>query len=159
MDPLGHYKELGEAPPCKEKRGSGSAVSDRDDITALVHSYAELLDSGRLSDVVALFSRATWRSAGTRTSVVTMSEEEVRATYDRVILYEDGTPRTHHLITNLTIEVAGETDEASGSCYFTVLQGIEPGRPIEIILSGRYSDRYRKDEQGWYFTDRVFTRT
>ncbi len=131
-------------------------MSDRDDITALVHRYAELLDSGRLSDVLALFSRATWRSAAAGTSVVTLTREEVKATYDRVILYADGTPRTHHLITNLTIEVADGGVEASGNCYFTVLQGIEPGQPIETILSGRYADRYRKDEQGWYFVDRVF---
>ena len=131
-------------------------MSDRDDITSLVHRYAELLDSGRLSDVVALFSRATWRSAGNGTSVVTLTKEEVRATYDRVILYADGTPRTHHLITNLTIDLADSADDASATCYFTVLQGIDVGKPIETILSGRYSDRFRKDGQGWYFTDRVF---
>ena len=131
-------------------------MSDRDDITSLVHRYAELLDSGRLSDVVALFSRATWRSAGSGTSVVTLTKEEVRAIYDRVILYADGTPRTHHLITNLTIDLADSADDASATCYFTVLQGIDAGKPIETILSGRYSDRFRKDDQGWYFTDRVF---
>jgi hypothetical protein len=131
-------------------------MSDRDDITALVHRYATLLDSGRISDVVELFSRATWRSAAKGSSVVTLTREEVKATYDRVILYADGTPRTHHLITNLTIDLTEDANEASGECYFTVLQGVEPGDPLETVLSGRYSDRYRKDEQGWYFADRVF---
>ncbi len=88
--------------------------------------------------------------------MVTLTKEEVKATYDRVILYADGTPRTHHLITNLTIDLADGVDDASATCYFTVLQGIDTGKPIETILSGRYSDRFRKDDQGWYFVDRVF---
>jgi hypothetical protein len=131
-------------------------MSDRDDIAALVHRYASLLDSGRISDVVELFSRATWRSAAKGSPVVTLTTEEVKATYDCVILYDDGTPRTHHLITNLTIDMTEGADEAAGECYFTVLQGVEPGDPLETVLSGRYTDRYRKDEQGWYFADRVF---
>ena len=131
-------------------------MSDRDEITALVHRYAELLDSGQLSDVVALFSRATWRSARPGGSVVTLTAEEVRTTYDRVILYSDGTPRTHHLITNLTIDLVDGAGAATASCYFTVLQGIDPGKPLEAILTGRYSDRFHKDDQGWYFVDRVF---
>ena len=149
---VGGVPAAGISPLDHEER----TLSDRDDITSLVHRYATLLDSGRLSDVVALFSRATWRSARAGHSVVTLTNEEVKATYDRVILYADGTPRTHHLITNLTIDVAEGADDASGSCYFTVLQGIDPGQPIETILSGRYSDRFRRDDQGWYFVDRVF---
>ena len=40
-------------------------MGDRDEITALVHRYAELLDGGDLDAVVALFAHTTWRSAGT----------------------------------------------------------------------------------------------
>ena len=36
----------------------------RDDITVLVHRYAELLDGGDVEGVVAMFSRATWRDMG-----------------------------------------------------------------------------------------------
>jgi 3-phenylpropionate/cinnamic acid dioxygenase small subunit len=128
-------------------------MGDRDEITALVHRYAELLDGGDLDAVVALFAHATWRSAGT--GAVLRSPEEIRAVYERIMLY-DGAPRTRHLINNLTIELVDGDDDASGRCYYTVLQGGEPGTPIQTILAGRYEDRYRRGADGWEFADRLF---
>ena len=57
---------------------------------------------------------------------------------------------------NLIIDVVDGADEASGRCYYTVLQGGEPGAPIEPILAGRYVDRYRRGSDGWRFADREF---
>ena len=37
-------------------------MSDADEITALVHSYARLLDRGDVDGVAALFEHSTWRS-------------------------------------------------------------------------------------------------
>jgi len=37
-----------------------------------------------------------------------------------------------------------------------VLQGVETGGPINVILSGRYVDRYRRGPDGWEFADRLF---
>ncbi len=128
-------------------------MGDRDEITALVHRYAELLDGGDLDAVVALFAHATWRSAGT--GAVLRTPEEIRAVYERIVLY-DGAPRTRHLINNLTIELVDGDDDASGRCYYTVLQGGEPGTPIQTILAGRYEDRYRRGADGWEFADRLF---
>ena len=62
-------------------------VGDRDEITALVYRYAELLDGGDIDGVVALFADATWRSAATGT--VLRSPEEIRAVYER-IMPDDG---------------------------------------------------------------------
>jgi hypothetical protein len=76
--------------------------------------------------------------------------------YDRIVLYADGTPRTRHLMTNVTIEVEPSGQAAAGGCTFTVLQGIVPGEPIQVILCGRYVDRYRKSEGRWQFADRLF---
>lgn len=128
-------------------------MGDIEDITALVHSYAELLDSGELDAVAALFADATWRSE--TTGQVLRGADEVRKVYDHIVLY-DGTPRTKHLITNLTISVDPEGSSATGQCYFTVLQGVVPGQPIEPVLSGRYVDRYRKVAGRWQFADRLF---
>jgi 3-phenylpropionate/cinnamic acid dioxygenase small subunit len=128
-------------------------VSDRDDISALVYRYAELLDAGDLDAVTDMFTDASWRSAAT--GAVLTTREEVRAVYDRVILY-DGVPRTRHLMDNLIVDVDDGADEASGRCYYTVLQGGEPGAPIVPILSGRYLDRYRRGPDGWRFADREF---
>jgi 3-phenylpropionate/cinnamic acid dioxygenase small subunit len=128
-------------------------MGDRDEITALVHRYAELLDGGDLEAVVALFAHATWRSAGT--GAVLRTPEEIRPVYERIMLY-DGAPRTRHLINNLTIDLVDGDDDASGRCYYTVLQGGEPGTPIQTILAGRYEDRYRRGADGWEFADRLF---
>jgi SnoaL-like domain len=128
-------------------------TSDVLEITALVNRYGELIDTGQLEAVVDLFDGATWRSAAT--GEILRSREEVRAVYGRIILY-DGTPRTRHLMSNLSIELDDDLDQASGQCCFTVLQGIEPGEPIQTILAGRYHDRYRRTEAGWRFSDRLF---
>ena len=76
--------------------------------------------------------------------------------YDRVILYEDGTPRTRHLMTNLIIDLVDGADVATGRSYFTVLQGVDAGSPIQTILAGRYHDQYRRTSEGWQFAERVF---
>jgi 3-phenylpropionate/cinnamic acid dioxygenase small subunit len=128
-------------------------MADRDDITALVHRYAELLDAGDLDGVVGLFSRATWRSAAS--GAVLRTPEEIRAVYESIVMY-DGAPRTRHLINNLVIEIDDGADEATGRCTYTVLQNVEPGDPIQIVLVGRYDDRYGRGPDGWHLTDRLF---
>jgi 3-phenylpropionate/cinnamic acid dioxygenase small subunit len=128
-------------------------VADRDEISALVYRYAELLDGGDLDGVTDMFADATWRSAANGT--VLRTRDEVHAVYDRVILY-DGVPRTRHLMDNLIIDLVDGADEAAGRCYYTVLQGGEPGTPIAPILAGRYVDRYQRGPGGWRFADREF---
>jgi len=128
-------------------------MSDQAEITALVHAYAGRLDAGDFEGVAALFEEATWRSEST--GEVRRGREEVRAVYERVRLY-DGSPRTKHLITNLTIDVEPDVDRAAAECCFTVLQGIEAGEPIQIILSGRYVDRFERSAGVWRFSDRLF---
>jgi 3-phenylpropionate/cinnamic acid dioxygenase small subunit len=129
-------------------------VADRDEISALVYRYAELLDRGDLDAVTDMFADATWRSAAT--DQVLTTRDEVRAVYDRIVLY-DGVPRTRHLMDNLIIELDDGADEATGRCYYTVLQQPDgPGTPIAPILSGRYVDRYRRGPDGWRFADREF---
>jgi 3-phenylpropionate/cinnamic acid dioxygenase small subunit len=128
-------------------------VGDRDEIAALVYRYAELLDGGDFDGVVAMFADATWRSA--LTGAVLRTPEEIRAVYDRIKLY-DGTPKTQHLMSNLTIDLVEGADEATGRCYYTVLQGLEPGQPLQAIVAGRYVDGYRRGADGWRFADRQF---
>lgn len=128
-------------------------MGDRDEIATLVYRYAELLDSGDMDAVVALFADATWRSAAT--GAVLRSPEEIRAVYDRIMLY-DGTPKTQHVMSNLVIDLVEGADEATGRCYYTVLQGLVADEPLQPILAGRYVDRYRRGPDGWQFADRLF---
>ena len=126
-------------------------VKDVGAITALVHAYARRLDAGDLDGVATLFEHATWRSDATG---VLQGTDQVRAVYNSVHLY-DGSPRTKHLITNLSVAVEPGADGATSDCSFTVLQGIEPGEPIQIILSGRYVDRFERADDEWRFADRL----
>jgi SnoaL-like domain len=127
-------------------------ATDLVDITALIHAYARRLDAGDLDGVAALFEHSTWRSA--LTEAVLRGTDEVRAVYNGVRLY-DGIPRTKHLITNLSIDVAAAADTAAAECYFTVLQGVVPGEPIQIILSGQYADCFERADGRWRFSDRL----
>lgn len=122
-------------------------------ITALIHSYAELIDLGELDGVAALFARATWRAAGRE--VVLRGAAEARVAYDGVILY-DGIPCTKHVMSNVTIEVADDEHTARARTYFTVLQA-RPDLPLQPIIAGRYHDEFARDDGGWYFTDRLIT--
>ena len=118
-----------------------------------MNRYAELLDGGDIDGVVELFDDADWRSEST--GEVRRGREQIKAVYDRIVLY-DGTPKTRHLMTNLTIDLADGANEATGRCCYTVLQGIDAGSPIETILAGRYHDRYRRGPNGWQFAERLF---
>jgi 3-phenylpropionate/cinnamic acid dioxygenase small subunit len=129
-------------------------VGDRDEIAATVHRYAELLDGGDVEGVVALFSRATWRSAATGT--VLRTPEELRALYASLVPADGSAPRTRHLMHNLVIEMDDGADDASARCCYTVLEGGDPGAPLRVLLVGRYEDRYHRGDHGWHLADRVF---
>ena len=129
-------------------------MGDIDEIEALVYGYAERIDAGDMAGVVDLFAHATWRSSAT--GDVLRDPAAVRAVYDRIVVYDDGTPRTKHLITNLVVDVAEDGASATGRCSFTVLQGITPGEPLQVAVAGRYEDRYERGPDGWRFADRLF---
>lgn len=83
--------------------------------------------------------------------------ERLIATYaelvDNVIVYDDGTPRTRHVTTNLAVEVDEEAGTAVSRAYFTVLQAL-PDLPPQPIVSGRDHDRFERREGRWRFMER-----
>jgi ketosteroid isomerase-like protein len=125
-------------------------AGDVDAITALIHEYAFRLDAGDLDGVAALFEHAELGS--TRHERRRRGAAEARTTYDGVIIYDDGTPRTLHQITNVTVDVDGATARAR-SC-FTVLQ--VTGQGLHPILAGNYLDRFERCDGVWRFAERVF---
>jgi 3-phenylpropionate/cinnamic acid dioxygenase small subunit len=127
-------------------------VGDRDEIHALVQRYGALLDAGDMDGVVAMFSRATWRSAAT--GEVRRTPEEIREVYENIVLH-DGAPRTRHLMTNVVIDMEDGADDATGTSTYTVLQSMA-GEPITIVVVGRYEDTYHRGPDGWHLTDRLF---
>jgi 3-phenylpropionate/cinnamic acid dioxygenase small subunit len=127
-------------------------VDDVTAITALIHEYAERLDTGDLDGVAALFEHATWGSPGRGESL--RGAAQVRRGYDGVILHEDGTPSTKHVISNVTVDVDDGADTAGARSYFTVLQA-RPDLPLQPIIAGRYHDRFERVDGRWRFAERV----
>jgi 3-phenylpropionate/cinnamic acid dioxygenase small subunit len=72
---------------------------------------------------------------------------------DNVIVYDDRTPRTKHITTNLAIEVDEEGGTAMSRSYFTALQAL-PDLALQPIVSGRYYDRFERRNGQWRFVER-----
>ena len=125
-------------------------MSDVDEITALIHEYAFRLDAGDLDGVAALFEHAELGS--TRHDRRYRGAAEARTIYDDVIVHDDGTPKTLHQITNVTVRVDGE--QATARCCFTVLQ--VTGQGLHPILAGEYHDRFERVRGAWCFSERIF---
>ena len=125
-------------------------MSDAEEITALVHSYALLLDGGDTEAVVALFEHSTLRSEPNGS--VLHGSDEIRPVYER--LKVGGAPRTKHLLTNLTVDVEASSPSAASHCYWTVLREVSTGG-IDVMLSGQYVDRFEKVDGRWRFADRL----
>jgi len=124
---------------------------DAEAIRALIVAYAERLDAGDLDGVAELFAEATFRSA--RDGRV-RTGPEVRRIYDPVVLYDDGTPRTKHVLGNMEIVLGADGEHANASCVFTVLQQVGGG-PLGAVLAGRYEDRFERVDGSWRFSERV----
>jgi SnoaL-like domain len=125
-------------------------MNDIDEITALIHEYAFRLDAGDLDGLAALFEHAELGS--TRHDRRQRGSVEARTVYDNVIIHDDGTPKSLHQITNVTVRVDG--DRAAARSYFTVLQVTAQG--LHPVLAGEYRDRFERADDGWRFTERIF---
>ena len=55
--------------------------------------------------------------------------------------YDDGTPRTKHVTTNLVIDADDDGTSATARSYYTVLQQLDDF-PLQPIIAGRYHDRF-----------------
>ena len=125
-------------------------------INTLMMTYSELLDGGRFEDFAALFEHATYRieHAGAEHVSEYRGAAEVLGFAKQTRVYEDGTPRTKHAITNVNIQLDG--DQATATCYVTVFQQTEV-LPLQPIASGRYLDRFERVDGTWRFADRLIT--
>jgi hypothetical protein len=90
-------------------------------IENLISTYAERVDEGAFAAVGKLPEHAVFTGVAGSVSGSDLIEETLR---DNMIVYEDGTPRTKHVVTNIAIEVDEEAETASARSYFTVLQAL-----------------------------------
>jgi 3-phenylpropionate/cinnamic acid dioxygenase small subunit len=119
-------------------------------IENLIATYAELVDDGDFAGVGILLADATLTGGAGSVSGGGAIEKMLR---DNLIVYEDGTPRTKHVTTNVVIEVDEEAGTAVSRSYFTALQAL-PDLALQPIVSGRYHDRFERRDGQWRFVER-----
>jgi hypothetical protein len=123
-------------------------------IENLIASYAFLVDDGEFGQLGELLAEADFSLNGG--PAASGREAIERLARETLLTYDDGTPRTRHVTTNIIIEVDEEQRAATSSSYFTVFQAL-PGFPLQAIASGRYRDRFGQRDGRWRFTRRLVT--
>jgi hypothetical protein len=108
------------------------------------------VDDGDFAGLGTLLAGATFTSSGAPVSGPDAIEKMFR---DLLIVYDDGTPRTKHVTTNVAIEAEEEAGTAVSRAYFTVLRAL-PGLAPQPIVSGRYRDRFERYDGQWRFAER-----
>lgn len=121
------------------------------EIEHLLYAYAERIDAGDLQGVGELFRNGRIVAAP---GMVFEGVDAVRGLYERTTrLHEDGTPRTHHVTTNVTVEVDDTAGRATARSSYTVFQQTD-ALPLQPIIAGRYRDSFQLVDGEWAFDTR-----
>jgi hypothetical protein len=124
--------------------------ADSEAIATLMYEYAERIDLGDFAGVAELFGHATLTFEGFDQAVA--GREDIEALYGRTTRrYEDGTPRTKHVITNVMVDVAENGASATSRAYFTVLQAVPGALTLQPVIAGRYRNGYELVGGRWHF--------
>ena len=117
-------------------------------ITTLLSTYAERIDAGDFAGVGQLLQHATLTFEGYGDAV--SGRDAITTLYERTTRrYEDGTPRTKHVLTNLIVEVGEDGTSAASRSYFTVLQAVPGALALQPIIAGRYRHSHARIEGEW----------
>ena len=136
--------------PCRE----APVVShSKDEIRALIFTYADKIDLGDFDAVGRLFSGATYRSSD---GASFRGADAVADVLRSVVILYDGVPRTKHVTTNVVVDVEEDAGRAASRSYFTVFQSL-PDFPLQPVVAGRYADRFVREAGRWRFEDRLVT--
>jgi len=132
---------------------SGTGLGGPDAIGNLIARYAELVDAGDFAALGEMFADAVFGGEG---DMVVQGRRAVEGTFRAMVMvYDDGTPRTKHVRTNVQIEVDESAGTAAARSYVTVLQAL-PELPLQPIVAGRYRDRFERRGGEWRFVERRF---
>lgn len=123
-------------------------------IPNLLYRYAELFDAGELQQASHLFDRGGVVVAG---HLIEGADNIAAMWRSFVFIYEDGTPKTRHLISNPIIELSDDGQCANCRSQWTVLQALDD-LPLQVIGSGRYQDEFALVDGEWAFTKRDYSK-
>ncbi|MBY8856834.1 nuclear transport factor 2 family protein [Nocardia sp. CA2R105] len=120
-------------------------------IERLILMYPYYLDDGRFDDMGKLFADADVYIG----SELAASKDPaaVAALWRRYVrIHSNGTPRTHHIATNIIVDEEGP-ERARAHSYILVVQHAA-GFPLQPITAGDYLDRFAKSDGTWRFIER-----
>lgn len=121
-------------------------------IETLLYRYADAIDRGDYAGVGALFARGRIELVPDDPTSDVVGADAVEALYRHTTRrYPEGTPRSHHVTTNVIVDVDGES--ATATSRFTVFQATD-GLALQPIIAGRYHDRFTHHDDGWWFAAR-----
>ena len=122
-------------------------------IENLIATYAERVDAGDFAGLGELFDEAAFGGS----AAAVRGREPVEKLFRAMVrVYEDGTPRTKHVTTNIRIDVDAAAGTAEAHSYVTVFQAL-PDLPLQPIVAGRYRDLFSSADGVWRFIERRFT--
>ena len=122
------------------------------EIENLLYLYAERLDLGDLDGMAQMFAEADF--VGPEGEVHGRGCDAIKEIYTSFVrMYADGTPMTHHVTTNVIIEVDDEAGTATSRSYFTVFQATDE-LALQPIIAGRYHDDFVYRDGCWQFSRR-----
>ena len=122
------------------------------EIENLLYLYAERLDLGDLEGMAQMFAHAEF--VGPEGEIHGAGSEAIGEIYTNFVrIYADGTPMTHHVTTNVIIEVEDNDQTATSRSYFTVFQATDD-LALQPIIAGRYHDEFVRVEGRWQFSRR-----
>ncbi len=127
-------------------------MSDKDEIMSLLNRYSHTVDGGDIEGFVALFEKGEWYVEGSTPN--RGSKEVFENVLSKVIIYEDGTPRTRHINANIELSIDEKSGTAKGQRYVTVLKQTD-SLPLQVIFSGHYYDEFVKENGEWRFAKTV----
>ncbi len=120
-------------------------------VTKLIYTYAERIDAGDFAGVAELFEHATLTFEGFDDAVT--GRDAIEGLYARSTRrYEDGTPLTKHVMTNVMVDVADDGATAASRSYFTVLQAVPGALALQPVIAGRYRHTFERVEGRWRVT-------
>ena len=120
-------------------------------VANLVFGLAEAIDDADGPRIEQLFGAASFRIGD---GAPVTGGEAFRQMIERGMILHDGSPRTHHVVTNLVVSIDRVAASATSSARVTVLQAVGADFPLQVILAGRYADRFAWTDQGWAFVER-----
>ncbi|MCH2412108.1 MAG: nuclear transport factor 2 family protein [Acidimicrobiales bacterium] len=125
-------------------------------ITNLLHRYAELFDAGNHEACADLFAHA--RIVLDPNAPLVVDRDGLLDVWRSiVILHEEGTPRTQHVVTNPILDIDEVAGTATCRSAYTVLQQVDDG-PLQTVAAGRYHDRFERVDGEWRFSERDYSR-